>query len=352
MRSQYPQQGQSDWEQRYRDEMEQQRGQRFSGDNPGQQFQQSQRGMEHPGAEYFGGGGQSGGYYQPAGQGSREGYRQHEASNQAFNPGGQHPQQFGGGGFGQGGYGGFGREDEQRFGRQQGMEGYGRGFESQGGRQHQVQDWGGQGQQYQQHGGFGQQGYGQHEQFGQPGFGQHQQHQQFSPQGYGGQQGYGQSGGFGGQQQGNYGQYGGWQPSGSFGQPGGQQARSARRGPKDYTRSDERIREAVCERLAEEPGVDVSDVTVQVQDGRITLDGSVPDRRMRHRIEDIADECWGVKDVENHVRVQSAQYGMSGAELSPTSGSATSNASNAAGKESQGMSGTGLAGTQAQGKSR
>ncbi|WP_332309598.1 BON domain-containing protein [Burkholderia ubonensis] len=77
-----------------------------------------------------------------------------------------------------------------------------------------------------------------------------------------------------------------------------------RRGPKGYTRSDERIREDVCERLARALGIDVSDVSVKVQDGRVELDGTVPARWMRHGIEDIADSCLYVRDVENHVKVR------------------------------------------------
>ncbi|WP_260435765.1 BON domain-containing protein [Burkholderia seminalis] len=77
-----------------------------------------------------------------------------------------------------------------------------------------------------------------------------------------------------------------------------------RRGPKGYTRSDERIREDVCERLAHALDIDVSDVTVQVQDGCVILDGTVPARWMKHDIEDLADGCMSVRDVDNRVRVR------------------------------------------------
>ncbi|MFL6669106.1 MAG: BON domain-containing protein [Burkholderia ambifaria] len=82
------------------------------------------------------------------------------------------------------------------------------------------------------------------------------------------------------------------------------EAMRQRRGPKGYTRSDERIREDVCERLAHALDIDVSDVTVQVRDGRVELDGTVPSRWMKHDIEDIADGCMCVRDVENRVRVR------------------------------------------------
>ncbi|MBI0325605.1 BON domain-containing protein [Burkholderia plantarii] len=75
------------------------------------------------------------------------------------------------------------------------------------------------------------------------------------------------------------------------------------RGPKGYTRSDERIREDVCERLAYAIDIDVSDVSVTVTDACVRLDGTVPERWMKHEIEDLADSCVWVRDVDNRVRV-------------------------------------------------
>lgn len=83
-----------------------------------------------------------------------------------------------------------------------------------------------------------------------------------------------------------------------------------RQGPRGYTRSDERIREFICERLAQHHQLEVSDVSVEVRDGTVVLEGTVPERYMKHAIEDTADNCWGVKDVENHIRV--APQGMQG----------------------------------------
>jgi hypothetical protein len=82
------------------------------------------------------------------------------------------------------------------------------------------------------------------------------------------------------------------------------QGRSMRRGPKGYHRSDERIWEEVCERLAEAEYVDVSDVSVEVREGKVTLEGTVPQRRMKHWIEDIVDTVYGVQDIENRIRVR------------------------------------------------
>lgn len=80
-----------------------------------------------------------------------------------------------------------------------------------------------------------------------------------------------------------------------------------RSGPKNYARSDERIRELICERIIQDLSIDASDVSVEVRSGRVALDGTVPHRQMRHAIEDVVDRCWGVQDIENNIRVQSGQ---------------------------------------------
>ena len=76
------------------------------------------------------------------------------------------------------------------------------------------------------------------------------------------------------------------------------------KGPKGYVRSDERIREDVCDRLSIDDEVDASDITVSVRDGEVTLEGTVPDRRSKHRAEDIAESVSGVKDIHNSLRPQ------------------------------------------------
>lgn len=88
-----------------------------------------------------------------------------------------------------------------------------------------------------------------------------------------------------------------------YGRAGGHRGK----GPKGYARSDERIREDLCERLAEDDAIDAGEVTVEVRDGVVTLEGSVEQRWMRHRIEDIAAACHGVGDVANHLRVARAE---------------------------------------------
>ena len=93
-------------------------------------------------------------------------------------------------------------------------------------------------------------------------------------------------------------------------------ARLYARGPKGYTRSDERINEDISEKLWHADHVDSSEVTIAVEDGIVTLTGSVPERWMRHEIEDIADSCMGVKDMVNNVRVFRRR--PEGADLEPS----------------------------------
>jgi hypothetical protein len=74
-------------------------------------------------------------------------------------------------------------------------------------------------------------------------------------------------------------------------------------GPRNYQRTDERILEDLCEQLTRSARLDLNEVEVRVEQGVVTLEGSVPDRPQKYRIEDIADEVFGVKDLVNHLRV-------------------------------------------------
>lgn len=77
----------------------------------------------------------------------------------------------------------------------------------------------------------------------------------------------------------------------------------AGKGPKGWKRSDERIREDVCEALAYHPYIDASDVEVAVADGEVTLTGAVEDRRTKRLVEDVVDDVHGVTDVHNQLRL-------------------------------------------------
>jgi osmotically-inducible protein OsmY len=86
----------------------------------------------------------------------------------------------------------------------------------------------------------------------------------------------------------------------------------AGRGPKGYKRSDERIREDINEQLTRHPDVDASEIEVQVQEGQVTLSGTVNERHCKRMAEDIAEGISGVQDVRNEIRVQ--RTGASGSD--------------------------------------
>jgi osmotically-inducible protein OsmY len=80
----------------------------------------------------------------------------------------------------------------------------------------------------------------------------------------------------------------------------------AGRGPRGYTRGDERIREDVCDRLTDDARIDASDIDVQVKDGEVTLNGSVRTREEKRFTEDLIERISGVRDVSNHLKVKAA----------------------------------------------
>ncbi|WP_222563943.1 BON domain-containing protein [Novilysobacter antarcticus] len=89
-------------------------------------------------------------------------------------------------------------------------------------------------------------------------------------------------------------------------------------GPKNYTRSDQRITEDLCESLTRCRHVDPSDVSVNVSGGVVTLTGTVRERWMKHRIEDMAAECEGVRNVENKIHVPLAERPTEGVSAGDT----------------------------------
>lgn len=78
------------------------------------------------------------------------------------------------------------------------------------------------------------------------------------------------------------------------------------RGPKNYQRSDDRIREDVCERLTMDHDVDATGIEVTVREAIVTLDGTVSERHAKRIAEDIAESVGGVRDVQNNLRVTRA----------------------------------------------
>lgn len=75
------------------------------------------------------------------------------------------------------------------------------------------------------------------------------------------------------------------------------------KGPKGYKRSDERILEDVNDRLADDPYVDAHEIEISIQNGDVTLAGTIDDRYAKRRAEDIVESVSGVRNVENRLRV-------------------------------------------------
>jgi osmotically-inducible protein OsmY len=99
--------------------------------------------------------------------------------------------------------------------------------------------------------------------------------------------------------------------SGWFGDENAQQRRNMDqagehrgKGPKGYTRTDERIKEDVHERLTEDSMIDATNIEVDVKSGEVFLKGTVKNRQEKRRAEDIIENISGVKNVENHVKVE------------------------------------------------
>jgi hypothetical protein len=204
-------------------------------------------------------------------------------------------------------------DDDRQFGGMQGRYwedrqpsgGYNAGF---GGRFDEERQSGGQG--------YGQYGQGQRGQYNQPGQGG--QYGQFGPHGREHQQ----FGGGLGQGQG----------------PGQGMNRISGKGPKGYRRSDERIKEDVCDRLSD-GYIDASEINVQVSDGVVTLTGTVTDKHAKRMAEDIVEQLSGVKDVQNQIRVQSQSTSQGADKQQSGSSQSSSGGGNigSQGSSSQGM---------------
>jgi osmotically-inducible protein OsmY len=182
--------------------------------------------------------------------------------------------------------GSYGTRDDDGSRRGAGMQ---QGMYGQRGSQYEQGSQYGQGQHGQGQHGQGQHGQGQ---YGQGQYGQGSQYGQLGPQG----RQHEQASGMYGQQLGTYGQSGQTGEGWSGGHRG--------KGPRNFTRSDDRIREMVCERLTDDDRVDATNIDVRVTNGEVVLSGTVHDRRSKRIAEDIVEDLPGVTDVQNVIRVQ------------------------------------------------
>jgi osmotically-inducible protein OsmY len=79
------------------------------------------------------------------------------------------------------------------------------------------------------------------------------------------------------------------------------------RGPQGYQRSDARIEEDVCEHLTHHGMLDATGIQVRVENGEVTLAGTVESRQAKRLAEGILDSISGVRDIHNQLRVQRDQ---------------------------------------------
>ncbi len=100
-------------------------------------------------------------------------------------------------------------------------------------------------------------------------------------------------------------------------------AQNRGRGPRGYSRSDERMREDINDRLTDDAYIDASDIEVAVSGGEATLTGMVPDRQTKRRAEDVAESVSGVNHVQNNLRVRSRTEVPGGSDRGNSWGSST-----------------------------
>ena len=114
------------------------------------------------------------------------------------------------------------------------------------------------------------------------------------------------------------------------------------RGPSNYTRSDDRIREDINDKLTDNDFLDASDINVEVNNGDVILKGNVDSRYAKRLAEDIAEDVSGVKNVENRLRTdrQSSTIGETGSTANNKTANESSGTSTTTATGTSGSSGT------------
>lgn len=108
------------------------------------------------------------------------------------------------------------------------------------------------------------------------------------------------------------------------------------KGPKGYKRSDERIKEDVCETLARDHRIDASDIEVNVENAMVTLSGTVDNREAKRAAEMVIENISGVEDVKNDIRVKKS--GEFGSDMQASSGTSRLNSSSSKTTSTKGTS--------------
>lgn len=82
-----------------------------------------------------------------------------------------------------------------------------------------------------------------------------------------------------------------------------EEAEATQRGKGPAQRTDEQIKSAIEEVLTDDLWLDASGIQVSVQQGIAQLSGTVTSRQAKRRAEDLADQVWGVRDVQNTLSI-------------------------------------------------
>ena len=84
----------------------------------------------------------------------------------------------------------------------------------------------------------------------------------------------------------------------------------AGKGPKGYQRSEERIREDVCDALEAHAHIDASEIEVEVSEGVVTLTGFVESRQAKRMAEQAVESVRGIRDIHNELTIEASSERM------------------------------------------
>ena len=71
--------------------------------------------------------------------------------------------------------------------------------------------------------------------------------------------------------------------------------------------TDDQMKTAIEQILTDDPWLDASGIGVSVQNGIVQLQGAVATRAAKRRAEELTDQVWGVRDVQNELRIAGLQ---------------------------------------------
>ena len=79
-------------------------------------------------------------------------------------------------------------------------------------------------------------------------------------------------------------------------------------GPSGYQRPDDLIHQEIHDRLTLHGWIDARRMTVQVQDGIVTLTGSVNSKEEKRIAEEVIETVSGVRDLRNELRIEKPDH--------------------------------------------